>query len=204
MAQKTTPFRPKKIPAPSDGRRREPHRTPQRPQSDRYRQRRNASKVRRISCGVGAEEQGRSDMREQNQVALEIRDGYDVGRDPRQMSHDELRQTGHKPISPLKALRLKCLECCCGSANEVRLCTAVDCPSWPFRLGKSPWRSPMSAKARAERAEQMRRNRISGSSSPDKTLGAKGTHGFDGSVVPSDPSNDFSQINLGSNPEGAK
>jgi hypothetical protein len=143
-------------------------------------------------------------MSSARKIGLEKRDGYDVGRDPRAMPHDELRQMGHKPISALKVLRLKCLDCCCGSANEVRLCTAVDCPSWPFRLGKSPWRSPLSAEARAERAEQMRRNRISVSSDPDKTLGEKGTHGFDGSVVPSDPSDDFSQINLGSNPEDTK
>ena len=34
-----------------------------------------------------------------------------------------------------KAIRLKCLDCCCGSAYEVRLCPARQCPLWRFRLG---------------------------------------------------------------------
>ena len=34
-----------------------------------------------------------------------------------------------------KAIRLKCLDCCCGSAYEVRLCPQRSCPLWRFRLG---------------------------------------------------------------------
>lgn len=34
-----------------------------------------------------------------------------------------------------RAIRLKCLDCCCGSAYEVRLCPAKTCPLWRFRLG---------------------------------------------------------------------
>lgn len=34
-----------------------------------------------------------------------------------------------------KAIRLKCLDCCCGSAYEVRMCTVTRCPLWRFRLG---------------------------------------------------------------------
>jgi hypothetical protein len=75
---------------------------------------------------------------------LEQRQGWDVGRDPRRVSRDELMAAGHKPMSPLKALRARCIDCCAGSANEVRLCTAVSCPAWPFRLGSSPWRPPAS------------------------------------------------------------
>ena len=143
-------------------------------------------------------------MNQHRHVGLERRDGYDVGRDPHAMSQEDLRQMGHEPMSALKALRLKCLDCCNFSANEVRFCTAVDCPGWPFRLGKSPWRQPLSAEARAERAEQLRRNRISVSSSPDKTLGETGMQGFDGSGAPSPPAGDFPLINSDNNPEGAK
>jgi hypothetical protein len=46
-----------------------------------------------------------------------------------------------KRISPLKAIRLKCLDCCCGSAHEVKLCTAEKCPLYLFRLGKNPNRT---------------------------------------------------------------
>jgi len=30
-----------------------------------------------------------------------------------------------------KAIRLKCLDCCCGSSNEVKLCTAEKCSLSP-------------------------------------------------------------------------
>ena len=43
-----------------------------------------------------------------------------------------------KRISPLKAIRLKCLDCCCGSSNEVKLCTVVKCPLYAFREGRNP------------------------------------------------------------------
>lgn len=45
-----------------------------------------------------------------------------------------------KRTPPLKAIRLKCLDCCCGSAHEVKLCTAARCPLYQFREGKDPYR----------------------------------------------------------------
>ena len=78
-------------------------------------------------------------MKRNHHFGLERRDGFDVGRDPRSMLADELTQLGQTRVSPLRALRLKCLDCCNDSAQEVRLCTAVDCPSWPFRMGRNPW-----------------------------------------------------------------
>jgi hypothetical protein len=41
-------------------------------------------------------------------------------------------------MTPIQAIRAKCLDCCCDQANEVKLCTAIRCPLWPFRLGKNP------------------------------------------------------------------
>jgi hypothetical protein len=49
------------------------------------------------------------------------------------------REAGHKPQSPLRAIRDKCLDCSCYQVSEVRLCEAVKCPLWPFRAGKHPW-----------------------------------------------------------------
>jgi hypothetical protein len=69
-------------------------------------------------------------------------DGYLTGRDPRQMRQDELILMGHEPMSPMAAIRAKCLDCCAGSSDEVRKCVAMACPSWPFRTGKNPWRKP--------------------------------------------------------------
>ena len=47
-----------------------------------------------------------------------------------------------KRISPLKAIRLKCLDCSGGSSNEVKLCPADKCPLHPFREGANPYRKP--------------------------------------------------------------
>ena len=43
-------------------------------------------------------------------------------------------------MTPLKAIRAKCLDCCLGQANEVRLCPVSDCSLWPYRLGHNPAR----------------------------------------------------------------
>lgn len=44
-----------------------------------------------------------------------------------------------KHLTPIKAIRAKCLDCCGGSSKEVRDCTAGDsCPLFPYRLGKRP------------------------------------------------------------------
>ena len=44
-----------------------------------------------------------------------------------------------KRISALKAIRLKCLDCSCGSSNEVKLCPVQSCPLYPFRDGHNPF-----------------------------------------------------------------
>lgn len=40
---------------------------------------------------------------------------------------------------PLKTIRAKCLDCCAGSAHEVRECASTNCPLWPFRMGRNPY-----------------------------------------------------------------
>jgi len=40
-------------------------------------------------------------------------------------------------LSPLKSIRKYCLECCCESFNEVKLCPKKDCVLYRYRLGKS-------------------------------------------------------------------
>ena len=42
-------------------------------------------------------------------------------------------------ISPTKAIRLKCLDCCCEVSNQVKVCPSLDCPLWRFRLGLNPF-----------------------------------------------------------------
>ena len=40
--------------------------------------------------------------------------------------------------NPLKAIRKKCLDCCCGKPKEVRKCTVIECTLYPYRLGRRP------------------------------------------------------------------
>ena len=49
------------------------------------------------------------------------------------------RAAGHERLSPLQAIRRKCIDCSYYQPNEVRLCEATGCPLWPFRAGQHPW-----------------------------------------------------------------
>ena len=42
------------------------------------------------------------------------------------------------PTTPMKAIRLKCLDCCVGSMNEVKLCSVSSCPLYAYRFGHRP------------------------------------------------------------------
>jgi hypothetical protein len=94
-----------------------------------------------------------------------------VACDPRKMAPGELRALGHVPMTPLAALRLHCLDCCGGSADEVRKCMALTCPAWPFRMGANPWRAPLSDAEKARRRNLLARvGKIVGKSSePEKS-----------------------------------
>lgn len=43
-----------------------------------------------------------------------------------------------KHLTPLKAIRQKCIDCACGNKAEVRKCIAENCPLFIFRMGHSP------------------------------------------------------------------
>lgn len=43
-------------------------------------------------------------------------------------------------MTPLKAIRLKCLDCCCGQMMEVKNCPCSDCPLYIYRDGHNPAR----------------------------------------------------------------
>jgi hypothetical protein len=94
-------------------------------------------------------------------------DGRLIGRDPRAMTPDALRAMGHMPMSPMEAIRVKCLDCCGGSADEVRKCVAMTCANWPFRTGKNPWRAPAS-EAQREAARRMAARMHQKSSGPGR------------------------------------
>ena len=136
-------------------------------------------------------------MNRHRQIGLEQRDGDDVGRDPRAMSADELTQLGHSRVSPLRALRLKCLDCCNESSQEVRLCTAVDCASWPFRMAKKPWRRKLDPQERAALQARLVPNGASVSTAAQKTGSEIAASGFDRLGVLKDTAVDLPSSKLG-------
>ena len=74
--------------------------------------------------------------------------------------------------SPIKAIRAKCLDCCCDQREEVKLCPATTCPLYPFRLGKNPNRKARvmtdeQKKAAAERLAKARESKKGGGKSND-------------------------------------
>ena len=45
-----------------------------------------------------------------------------------------------KNLTPMRAIRQKCLDCCCYQPKEVTLCTVTNCPLYAFRTGHRPKR----------------------------------------------------------------
>lgn len=41
-------------------------------------------------------------------------------------------------LTPIKAIRAKCLDCTCDNRDEVRLCPSEKCPLHPYRMGRRP------------------------------------------------------------------
>ena len=80
-----------------------------------------------------------------------------IGRDPRQMNSAELEAMGHAPMSPVEAIRAKCLDCA-GLSDEV-----PNAWRWRARPGRSVW-----ARTHGERF-RMRGARSDVDSRPDGT-----------------------------------
>ena len=62
------------------------------------------------------------------------RDAVGHGRDPRQMTPDELHALSHDG-QLLRAVRHRWLECRGDNVFEVRRCGVVWCALWPYRMG---------------------------------------------------------------------
>ena len=41
-------------------------------------------------------------------------------------------------LTPIKAIRAKCMDCTCHQPKEIRLCRIITCPLWPYRMGHRP------------------------------------------------------------------
>jgi hypothetical protein len=65
--------------------------------------------------------------------------------------------------TPMKAMRKKCLDCCCGSPKEVELCPVTACPLYVYRFGKRPGTVKRQATpAQIERLKRARKVRLNG------------------------------------------
>lgn len=58
-------------------------------------------------------------------------------------------------MTPMRAIRAKCLECSNDNVNEVRECPITDCALYPFRFGHNP-NIKLSDEEKARRAELVR------------------------------------------------
>lgn len=65
---------------------------------------------------------------------------------------------GDEIRTPLKAIKQKCIECCAGQKSEVRLCETRGCALYAFRLGKNPYKKPLTDEQREILAERARKN----------------------------------------------
>ena len=65
-------------------------------------------------------------------------EGALIGRAPRAVSAENWAASGTTYTVGLKAVRAKCLDCCCGNASEVRKCLSTACPLWPLRMASVP------------------------------------------------------------------
>lgn len=43
-----------------------------------------------------------------------------------------------KKLTPMRAIRAKCVECSGGSINEPKRCLVLSCPLYPYREGHRP------------------------------------------------------------------
>ena len=73
--------------------------------------------------------------------------------------------------NPIKAIRAKCIDCCCGSTAEVKECQATKCPLYPFRLGKNPYRQrrEMTEEQKQVLADRLREARKRNSGAVEKS-----------------------------------
>jgi|SRR6476646_1083782 len=86
-------------------------------------------------------------------------EGELIGKHPNEVPSQTL-SLKFRAQNPLKAIREKCLDCCCGNAAEVRKCVAIECPLWPFRMGTNPFRKKreLSLAQQRDRSQRLRKS----------------------------------------------
>lgn len=76
---------------------------------------------------------------------------------PYNMMNSKEVMHGLENNTPLKAIRLKCIDCMCGQVNEVKVCPMEQCPLYPYRFGRNPnLKRQLSDEQRCALAERLR------------------------------------------------
>lgn len=75
-------------------------------------------------------------------------------------------------MTPMEAIRAKCLDCCYDSAYEVRMCGCKDCPLYDFRFGKNP-NIKLSEAERKRRSEQAKNSALIAEKAPNEKIQTK-------------------------------
>lgn len=44
----------------------------------------------------------------------------------------------NRVLTPIKAIRAKCLDCSCRQVKEIRECPITDCSLYSYRMGRRP------------------------------------------------------------------
>ena len=63
-------------------------------------------------------------------------------------------------LTPMRAIRKKCLDCSCGNSFEVSNCPVTDCPLYEYRTGKKPGKEVWYEDGRPEPTEKEKQKRI--------------------------------------------
>lgn len=90
-----------------------------------------------------------------NDLILTNPTGETEGIDPRLISREKFEELGFEAKPLLQVIRAKCMDCCGYQQSEVKKCTAVTCDLWVYRMGKNPFRKPMSEERRQQARDRL-------------------------------------------------
>ena len=72
-------------------------------------------------------------------------------------TEEEFNREVRENTNVLRAIKLKCLDCSSYNTNEIKECPVKNCPLYPFRLGKNPFRKrELSEEERTKLSERMK------------------------------------------------
>lgn len=78
-------------------------------------------------------------------------------------TEEDFNREVYENTNVLRAIKLKCLDCSTYNILEIKECPVKNCPLYPFRLGKNPFRKrELSEEERnklSERMKNLKRNK---------------------------------------------